>query len=145
MGKTTGQKFIIETSLDEGATFKKVGSMQTKQLSRTRQTIETSSDDNPNWSEKITGQRSWGISGEALYVYDNEGQQAIEAAYESDDPVLFRFTQIDQQGTPVVGSNQFTGQGLVTDASLQASTNEVVKYSLSIEGTGALTRSSVSA
>ena len=144
MAKATGQRFILETSQDD-AQYTKVGSMRSKQLQRSKAMIETSSDEDPGWSTTIAGQRSWSMSGETLYVYDNAGQEAIEAAYESDDPVHFRLTQIDQAGEPVVGSNQFKGLAHVTEASLQASTNEVVTYSLSAQGTGPLVRTAVAA
>jgi predicted secreted protein len=118
-----------------------LGFLRTKELTRNLDTIDTSSDDNPDFASFIAGQRNWGLTGEALYVFDDAGQQIIEAAMveldgtpPSNDPIEFVFEPLSAE----TGQLTYTGNGFVTEATLEASTNEVVMYSLSIQGTGTL-------
>jgi len=109
-------------------------------LSRERETTETNNFDSPNWTESISTMRNWSISAEALYVYTDAGQVAIEAAFASNTAVAVTLTST--AGT--TGAFQFTGNAWVTSLELEFETNEVVSYSIDIEGTGELTRSAIS-
>lgn len=131
-----GQSYIVEVSTD-GTTYSKVGFMRTKSLGRTRTTIETSSDDNPDHTSRISAMKDWSLSGESLRVFDDEGQQAIEEAYESDEAVSWRFTN------NVTGADEWEGMGILTDATITANTNEVVTYRVAVEAAGPLTRSTI--
>jgi predicted secreted protein len=133
-----GQDLILEISA-AGSSFTTVGLLRSKSLTRALSTIETSNDDSPEWATSITGQRSWGISGGALYVYDDAGQVLIEAAYAANTAYTFRIKRRDG----ATGSIQWTGTGFVTQADLQASTNEVIQYSLSVTGTGPLVATAI--
>ena len=135
----TGQKYVLEITLNGGTTYTKVGKLTSASLGRERETTETNNFDSPDWKESISTMRSWSIDGEALYVYDDAGQQAIESAYAQDDAAGFRITSA--AGT--VGVYEFTGDGFVTEASIEFETNEVVTYSLSVEGTGPLVRAAI--
>jgi len=80
--------------------------------------------------------RSWSIDAEALYVYDDAGQLAVEAAFASNDPVEVVLTSAEA----TAGAYEFAGTAFVTELELEFETNEVVGYSISMEGTGPLTR-----
>lgn len=134
-----GQDYVLEASAD-GSTYTTVGKLQSLSLSRERGTVDTNNFDSPDWQESLSTMRSWSIDGEALYVYDDAGQAIIEAAYAANAAYYFKITSAD--GT--VGVFEYSGQGFVTDASVEFETNEVVTYSLSVQGTGALTRAAIS-
>lgn len=135
-----GQDYALEISAD-GVAYTKVGKLTSASLGRQRETTDTNNFDEPDWKESISTMRSWDIDGEALYVYDDAGQVVLEAAYESNEAYFFRLTEVAQ----TVGAFEFTGRGFVTDASLEFSTNEVVTYSVSVEGTGPLVRAAIAA
>jgi TP901-1 family phage major tail protein len=133
-----GQDYILEIS-STGTAFTKVGKLTSLSLSRERDTTETNNFDSPDWAESISAMRSWSIDSDALYVYTDAGQAILEAAYASNDPHYFLITSA--AGT--VGTFEFQGQGYITEASLEFETNEVVAYSISVEGTGPLTRTAI--
>lgn len=131
-----GQKWILSISVD-GVSYTPVGYMRSKNLQRTRQTIDASSDNDPDWTCVVSGQRSWSIDGEMIDVYDDAGQLLIQAAFASDDEYYFKFS------TGVTGETEYLGTGLVTEDSIQSQTNQVVTRRLSVQGVGALTEQAV--
>lgn len=134
-----GQDYIVELTSDGGTTYEKIGFLRSKTLSRSKETIDTSSDEDPDWASSIPGMRSFNVENGGLYVYDDLGQQAVEAAYDSDDPVGLRLTN------NVAGAKQYAGDAHITQLDLEFATNEVVKYSVSWQGTGPVTASDVAA
>ncbi len=130
MATTRGQDIVLEVSATGGSAFTKVGFMRSKSLERQLETIDTTSDENPDWAATMAGSRSWSISGGSLFVYDNAGQELIEAAYSSNAAYSFRFS---------VGGGTYTGQAFVTGLTIEGSTNEVATYAITITGTGPLT------
>jgi TP901-1 family phage major tail protein len=131
-----GQDLILSITPTGGGSKTPVGYMQSKELSRSADTVDTSNDDEPDWATSLLTQRSWGINGSALYVYDDPGQEAVEEAYENDDPATFHLEPRNPDGSDY----KFEGQGHLTDASISAETNEAIEYSLEVEGTGPVTR-----
>lgn len=138
-----GQDYILQGSDDGGTTWTPIGKLTSITLNRGRDTTETNNFDSPDDAESIATMRNWGISGGALYVYDDPGQEIVESARElsgAEDPYQWRLTPVDQTRT---GVYQFTGSGHVTDATIEFETNEVVAYNLEVEGTGGLTRATI--
>lgn len=123
----TGQKYLVEIGSD------KVGYMRTKAFNLTRETIDTSSDENPDYATSISGQRSATLSGEAILNVTDAGQAALVAAWESDEPVSMTFTSVD---TPHI---EITCDMFVNDVNFSAGTNEVVTASITAQSTGTIT------
>ena len=122
-----------------GTTYTPIGKLTDIDLEREKEVIETNNFDSPNDEESIAGMKKWGLGGASLFVYNDAGQVLVEAAYESVDPYYFRLTP----RAGIVGGYQFTGTGHVTSATLGFKTNEVIKYELEVQGTGALTKTTV--
>ncbi len=136
----TGQKYILQISEDD-STYTPVGKMTSFGLTRSRETIETNNFDSPDDAEHIAGMKSWSMDGEALYVYDDTGQQLIETAF-AQTATTYYFKLTSDAGT--AGVYEFYGQGTITELEISGATNEVVTYTISIEGTGAVTREAIS-
>ena len=134
---TTGQKWILSMKATGVATYTPLGFMRSKNLTRTRQTIDASSDQNPDWVCVVTGQRSWNIDGEMIDIYNDAGQILLDAAFASDDVYDFKLS------TGVTGEQEFLGEGLTTEDSFQIATNQVVTRRVTIQGVGTLTKQAV--
>lgn len=101
----------------------------------TMETRDASNKDSAGWAEKREGQRSWTASGEFIFAED--------AAYSFDD--LFTLvnarTQITVKiSTEVAGDLAYSGSAYLTSLSKSAPNEDTVSFSASFEGTGALTK-----
>lgn len=134
------QKYIVEHLEDDGAggyIATKAGFLRSKSLTREKETIDSSSDEDPDNATSVAGMKSFGFEFGALYVYDDVGQQKVEAAYDAELPERWRLTN------NVTGALAFDGLAHVTSLELTGSTNELLEYSISMEGTGALNKTTI--
>ena len=131
----------VGASTPADADFDTIGYLRSKGLTRSTATIDTSSDNDPDNTSAIPGMKSFNFSGEALYVYDDTGQQAIETAYDAQDSDNLPWMRLTSN---TVGDNEFIGQVIITELDLApGSTNEVATYSISTEGVGAITKQAI--
>lgn len=133
-----GQDYILQASAD-GSTYTDVGKLTGVTLSQEKETISTNNFDSPNDAQSIAGMKNWGMSCEALYVYDDAGQRLIIAAYNSVDPYHFRLTS----AADTAGVYRYSGQAHVTSLEREFATNEVAGFSVEFEGTGTLTEEEI--
>ena len=135
----TGQDYLLQIAPDvSGApgTYIDIGRTRAKSLKRSVSLIDVSSDYDPDFEANIPGMRSWSIDGEAINIYDDAGQVALETAHASKVPYWFKIKPV---GTALTGQRTHTGQGWVTDLSESTQTNQAVTTTFSVRGNGALT------
>lgn len=143
----TGQSYVLEvaapTALGETlpTSFDQIGYTTSKGISRSRETIDASSDNNPDFTHVIPGMQSFTFDSEALFVYDDVGQDALESAFDSQGDDNFAWFRLTNN---ITGADEFIGQVVITELSIEAATNEVVTYTISTEGVGPLTVQAVS-
>lgn len=135
-----GQDYVLKISAD-GVTFTNIGKLTNLNLSRERETTETNNFDSPDWAESISTMRSWSISGEMQYIYDDAGQRLLSQAFASNDAYHVELTST--AGT--VGVYEYSGEAFVTSDEIDLEMNEVAGRSIEFEGTGALTEAEISA
>ena len=129
-----GQDYVVEI----GGT--RVGKLTSASLSRERDLIETNNFDSPDHAESIVGMASAELEMEALYVYDDAGQAAVEAAFaDRSTPAAVVLTSADD----TAGVFEFSGNLWITSLELSFETNEVVTYSISGTFTGQLARTQI--
>ena len=119
-----------------------LGGQRNATLNRSAETIDaTSKDTEGNWMESIAGFKSWGVEMEAAYVADDAAYKVLEDAYLKGDNVyvLIIFGQPTDSST----GNAMTGEATITDFPIEVPYNDLVTYSLTLTGSGALAKGNV--
>jgi predicted secreted protein len=106
-----------------------LGGQQGATLVRQAQVIDITNKINGDWSESLTGTKSWSITCAGLYVVNDKSFLLLEDAFMNNKQVEVSIN---------VGSQQLKGKALITDFPLNAVFNKEFKYNLRLLGTGAL-------
>lgn len=106
-----------------------LGGQQGATLVRQAQVIDITNKINGDWSESLTGTKSWSITCAGLYVVNDKSFSLLEDAFMNNKQVEVSIN---------VGSQQLKGKALITDFPLNAVFNKEFKYNLRLLGTGAL-------
>lgn len=108
-----------------------VGGQRNGSLEMSAETIDTTVKSTGGWASKIPGIKSWTSSCDGVYFLDDAGLKAAQTAFMSGTEVKLEFSK----GTELV----YSGQAIITSMSVEAGQEDVVSYTISFEGTGALT------
>lgn len=107
-----------------------VGGQRNGSLEMSAETIDTTVKSTGGWAAKIPGIKSWTSSCDGVYFLNDAGLQAAQTAFMSGTEVKLEFSK----GTELV----YSGQAIITSMSVEAGQEDVVSYTISFEGTGAL-------
>ena len=137
-----GDLMLFEKS---GSTYSAFGFAKSHSLQIDADSLEVSSKDSGKWKEFLTTKLSWSINAEHLYVesdYDAIMQKMI--AREPID-VLFAIAtnSNDEDGKPAEGwqaGSGYKGSAVITSVSVNANDGEVASYSITLQGSSALTK-----
>ncbi len=108
-----------------------VGGQRNGSLEMSAETIDTTVKSTGGWAAKIPGIKSWTSSCDGVYFLDDAGLTAAQTAFMNGTEVKLEFSK----GTELV----YSGQAIITSMSVEAGQEDVVSYTISFEGTGALT------
>ena len=108
-----------------------VGGQRNASLEMSAETIDTTVKTTGGWASKIPGIKSWTSSCDGVYFLDDAGLEAAQTAFMNGTAVQLEFSK----GVEVV----YSGQAVITSMSVEAGQEDVVSYTISFEGTGALT------
>ena len=108
-----------------------VGGQRNASLEMSAETIDTTVKSTGGWAAKIPGIKSWTSSCDGVYFLDDAGLSAAQTAFMSGTPVQLVFSNTDGLA--------YSGQAVITSMSVEAGQEDVVSYTISFEGTGALT------
>ena len=106
-----------------------LGGQQGASFMRQAQVINITNKINSEWSENLSGTKSWSLSCSGLYVVNDKSFALLEDAFMNNKPVEVSIN---------VGSQQLRGNALITEFPLNAVFNKEFKYTLKLLGTGAL-------
>ena len=106
-----------------------LGGQQGANLVRQAQVIDITNKINAEWSESLSGTKSWSIVCTGLYIVNDNSFALLEDAFMNNKPVEVSIN---------VGSQQLRGKALITEFPLSAVFNKEFKYNLRLLGTGAL-------
>lgn len=107
-----------------------VGGQRNGSLEMSAETIDTTVKSTGGWAAKIPGIKSWTSSCDGVYFLDDAGLTAAQTAFMNGTEVKLEFSK----GTELV----YSGQAIITSMSVEAGQEDVVSYTISFEGTGAL-------
>ena len=106
-----------------------LGGQQGANLVRQAQVIDITNKINAEWSESLSGIKSWSIVCTGLYIVNDNSFALLEDAFMNNKPIEVSIN---------VGSQQLRGKALITEFPLSAVFNKEFKYNLRLLGTGAL-------
>ena len=108
---------------------------------------EITNKESGGFKEVLEGLRDYSLDVDGAYAWTNGGGTDITDG--ADDLIYDNVLNARQPVTFMFGDNQstddnyYTGQGYITSMSLTGGTEDTAVYSISIEGTGPLTRTEV--
>lgn len=108
-----------------------VGGQRNASLEMSAETIDTTVKSTGGWAAKIPGIKSWTSSCDGVYFLDDAGLEAAQAAFMNGTEVKLDFS--NSSGLA------YSGQAVITSMSVEAGQEDIVSYTISFEGTGALT------
>ena len=108
-----------------------VGGQRNASLEMSAETIDTTVKSTGGWASKIPGIKSWTSSCDGVYFVDDAGLEAAQTAFMNGTAVSLEFS--NSSGLT------YSGQAVITSMSVEAGQEDVVSYTISFEGTGALT------
>ena len=108
-----------------------VGGQRNASLEMSAETIDTTVKTTGGWASKIPGIKSWTSSCDGVYFVDDAGLEAAQTAFMNGTAVSLEFS--NSSGL------SYSGQAVITSMSVEAGQEDIVSYTISFEGTGALT------
>ena len=108
-----------------------VGGQRNASLEMSAETIDTTVKSTGGWASKITGIKSWTSSCDGVYFVDDAGLEAAQTAFMNGTAVSLEFSNSN--------GLSYSGQAVITSMSVEAGQEDIVSYTISFEGTGALT------
>jgi len=139
-----GTDLILKVSPSSGGTEAKLMHSQNVSLSINVDTIDISNKDSAGWRDLLGGQKSFSLSADGLMDFN----PATAADTEVDElttqmlnrtAVTFEFTL----ASTATGDYYYSGSGFITSLEISAGTEDAPVYSVSIEGSDALTVTAV--
>lgn len=134
MAKISGMK--VKVFIGHPGSSKVLAGQQGATLNRSADTIDSTSKDSDGfWKESIAGWKEWSIDCDGAFVESDEAYTQLEDAYMASEnlPVYIEFPS----GT------RYAGEVTITDFPIEMPFDDLVKYSLSLQGSGALAKSAV--
>lgn len=123
----------------DGETWLRVGGRTDLTLNINRGEIDASHMDSGSWSDYLPGRRDWSIDGTVRYIEEDEGQAAlIDQAFAVEDEEALLKVRFMLREDP--GQTEFTGDVFVTSESISASDEASADMSITLRGTGPLTK-----
>lgn len=108
-----------------------VGGQRNASLEMSAETIDTTVKSTGGWAAKIPGIKSWTSSCDGVYFLNDTGLAAAQTAFMNGTEVKLEFSK--------ASGLAYSGQAVITSMSVEAGQEDVVSYTISFEGTGALT------
>ena len=108
-----------------------VGGQRNASLEMSAETIDTTVKSTGGWAAKIPGIKSWTSSCDGVYFLDDTGLEAAQTAFMNGNAVQLEFSKAEGLA--------YSGQAVITSMAVEAGQEDVVSYTISFEGTGALT------
>lgn len=131
MAKVSGMK--VKLYIKNVATGVVLGGQKSATLNRSAESMDaTAKDSEGNWKEAVAGFKEWSIDADGCFVQDDAAYELLEAAF-MDSTEVECYLEFPS-GT------KYSGKAIVTDFPIEAPFDDLVTYSLSLQGNGALAK-----
>lgn len=122
----------VKVHIKDATTGKVLGGQRGATLNRSAETIDATTKDGNGWQENVQGLKSWGIDADGVLIESDEAWQMLEEAYLNSESVVAYIE--------LPSGNQYEGECIITDLPIEAPHDDLVSYSLSLTGSGALAK-----
>ena len=107
-----------------------VGGQRNASIELSAESIDTTTKQSGGWSTKTAGVKSWTSSCDVVYFIDDAGIKSVYTAFEAGNEIDLEFSN--------ASGVYHKGKAIITSISEEAGQDDVVSYTMSFEGTGAL-------
>lgn len=114
-----------------------IGTSTTCSLSVSADMRDTSNKDSAGWKAVLVGQKSWTVSVEGLVAHSVSYNYAYLFGLWTNKTAV---SVVLKSVSNAAGDYYWSGSGYITSLSMNAANEQNITYSLSIQGTGALTQ-----
>lgn len=109
-----------------------LGGQRNATLNRSAETIDVTTKSSNGWRESVASIKDWGVDCDGLLVENDTAYTSLETAYMNGETVTV------EVGFP--SGTKYSGTAIITDFPIEAPYDDNVTYSVSFQGTGALTK-----
>lgn len=129
VSKMAGMK--VKLYIEDATTGKVLAGQRNATLSRSAETIDATSKDTAGfWKESLAGFKQWNIDCDGAFVTDDVAYEILETAFVNSENVNVYLE--------LPSGTKYRGNCTITDFSLEAPYDDLVTYSISLQGSGAL-------
>lgn len=114
------------------ATGKVLAGQRSATLNRSAETIDTTTKDGNGWAESEVGMKSWSIDCDGAFIESDVAYTELEAAFLAGANVEV-YVQFPSGA-------KYAGEAAITDFPLEFPFDDLVTYSISLQGSGALVK-----
>jgi TP901-1 family phage major tail protein len=134
MAQVKGINFLVmvNTGTDTTPVYTKVAGQRGATLNRSAETLETTSKDSDGFKEFETSFKEWSIEADGLLVDGDAGFEALEDSF-------MNGTKLKAQLQTSSG-DKYEGMVIITDLPIEAPYDDMATYSVTLQGTGFLTK-----
>lgn len=130
MAKISGMK--VKLYIEDATTGKLLAGQRNATLNRSAESIDATSKDTAGfWKESVAGFKEWSIEADGAFVESDVAYGLLETAFLNSENVNVYLE--------LPSGTKYKGNATITDFSLEAPYDDLVTYSLSLQGSGALT------
>lgn len=122
----------VNTGDDITPVITSIGGQRGATLNRASETLESTHKLTGGWKEFGQSFKEWSIESEGLIVVDDIGYQALEDAYMNGTPVQVQMS--------MPSGDNFEGEAIVTELPIEAPYDDYATYSVTLQGSGPLTK-----
>lgn len=127
-GKQSGMK--VKLWIHKAGTDQVLAGQKNATLNRSAETIDSTTKQSDGWTESIQGAKSWSIDADGAFVESDEAFSILEEAFLNSEPVAVYIE--------FPSKRRYLGKAIINDIPLDFPYDDLVTYSLSLTGTGAL-------
>lgn len=129
MAKMTGMK--CKVYIEDALTGKLLAGQKNATLSRSAETIDATSKDTAGfWKESLAGFKEWSIDCDGAFIESDVAYGLLETAFINSENVVVYIE--------LPSGTKYKGETTITDFSLEFPYDDLVTYSISLQGSGAL-------
>lgn len=129
LSKITGMK--VKLYIEDAVSGKVLAGQRNATLSRSAESIDSTSKDTEGfWKESLQGFKEFSIDADGAYVESDGAYQTLETAYINSENVNVYLE--------MPSGRKYRGNCTITDFSLEFPYDDLVTYSISLQGSGAL-------
>lgn len=129
MAKMTGMK--CKVFIKDATTGKLLAGQRNATLSRSAETVDATSKDTAGfWKESLAGFKEWSIYCDGAFIESDQAYGLLETAFINSENVIVYIE--------LPSGTKYEGETTITDFSLEFPYDDLVTYSISLQGSGAL-------